>query len=850
MKRLIIFLLLSINVFSAVFASPADPTLRKVLQPNGDTISISLQGDEYGSWYEDDKGNIIALNNNKYWVYVNVENGQEILTTQTVSQISTPISINRDSVFKSILQKRANNYIKEMESFEEQTNSRSTTGKNAPLPATGVQKILTVLVQFEDVKFQNQTGIKNLVNNMMNQADFQHPGQNKITGSLRDFYLQASYGQLDVRTTVIGPYTVSHNRAHYGAQTNSEEDTNRRELAREVMEMIDDDIDVSQFDNNNDGWVECVHILYAGLGQDDTEHSSTDDIWPHKGSLSGSVSADGVKMSRYMMTPEKYGNHYRGIGTACHELGHILGAPDFYDTNYEEDGKFLGTGNWDLMAGGSWNSYNYSYGPTHVIKAMNPAHPNPYIKTEIFGWTSSVELLGSNRLYKIPSSELYNVIYKLSTSTSGEYYLLENRQGSGLPGTGLVIYHVNAGIENVATDEINIKHRQNLYVVDASNNLAKPTGSATSYDTINISNAPFKSTNSKNMYFTSESLPSNCDWNGDTTYNKNVCFISESLENGIKFVKFVLNPEIEGPDVLCDSAIYSLKHVPSEATIEWTYVRTSSMDALEVPVHIGSGQGTKSVWYKRGISMIGSIDNPIIDPDIPIVPAPTALELEEIPYSGFVDIKVKITLNGQTKSLTKTIYMPEKVEMNTLNLGTINYWYAGTKKTITLKSPTDLDVVKDIEWYIELPGEAARYAHGSSITVTPMSGGTARFIATYTKGCDDEYMYHIKSYDVIELGSWTYTNPASGSVEINVMNGDAPDESGMRTMSVNNQQTPYMGAYRVELWHDVYGKVREMDVPENTPTVTMSLEGVNSGVYVMRLIIDNQVVEASQLIVR
>ena len=59
-----------------------------------------------------------------------------------------------------------------------------------------------------------------------------------------------------------------------------------------------------------------------------------------------------------------------------------------------------------------------------------------------------------------------------------------------------------------------------------------------------------------------------------------------------------------------------------------------------------------------------------------------------------------------------------------------------------------------------------------------------------------------------------------------------------------------MGAYRVELWHDVYGKVREMDVPENTPTVTMSLEGVNSGVYVMRLIIDNQVVEASQLIVK
>ena len=45
-------------------------------------------------------------------------------------------------------------------------------------------------------------------------------------------------------------------------------------------------------------------------------------------------------------------------------------------------------------------------------------------------------------------------------------------------------------------------------------------------------------------------------------------------------------------------------------------------------------------------------------------------------------------------------------------------------------------------------------------------------------------------------------------------------------------------------------KVREMDVAENNPTIVMNLDGLNSGVYVLRLIIDNQIVEASQLIVR
>jgi hypothetical protein len=52
LKKLIIFLLISVNIFSAV-ASPADPTLHKAIQPNGDTISISLYGAEYGSHKDD-----------------------------------------------------------------------------------------------------------------------------------------------------------------------------------------------------------------------------------------------------------------------------------------------------------------------------------------------------------------------------------------------------------------------------------------------------------------------------------------------------------------------------------------------------------------------------------------------------------------------------------------------------------------------------------------------------------------------------------------------------------------------------------------------------------------------------
>lgn len=834
-------MLLFINFSFLIFASPAYSILQEVIQPNGDVICISLHGDEYGSWYEDDKGDIIALNSENYWVYVNVENGAKILTNQIVTRTSVPLSVDKSSIHNFILKERQEKYriMNDLENNSANEKSSDEIGKKAPLSATGVQKILTVLVQFEDVKFQNQTGIRNLVTNMMNQVDFRHPGQSQITGSLRDFYLKASYEQLDVRATVIGPYTVSHNRAYYGAKTNSENDDKRRALAREVMEMIVDDIDVSQFDNNNDGWVECIHILYAGQGED-LSGVNSDAIWPHKWNLLTYVSGDGVKMSSYIMTPELgMINSYRGIGTVCHELGHILGAPDFYDT---ENDVFKGTQFFDLMAKGSWNG---------DVLAMSPAHPNPYVKTKIYGWTTAFELLGNNKLYTIPPSELYNnAIYKLSTSTSGEYYLLENRQNKGLPGKGLVIYHVNSGIEDVLSDnDVNIAHRQNLYVVDANNRIEKSAmGTPESYGDINTSMATFRDTCSKNIYFTSESLPSNSAWNGDTTYNKDVCFISATSGTGIKFV---LNPEIEGDDILCDSAIYSLKYVPSKATIEWTYTRPSGILATSVPLRIGSGQGTTAVCFNRGYNLVNEDAGGIIVPENPFLPAPTSARgYVQKPYSGFVEIQAKITFNGETKILRKTIYMPEKVVINNVDLGSLGVWYVGTMQSITLKTPTDDTVLENIRWDVEYPNGSTQITYGRSVVVRPNTKGTLTVTATYLDGCNDEYESHTKTYSIISAFNLTYTNPASGSVEISVTNGDAPGESSMRTMSINNQPTPYLGAYRVELWHDIYGKVREMDVPENNPTITMNLDGLNSGVYVMRLIIDNQIVEASQLIVR
>ena len=835
MKKLSIILFLCVSVCKGIFASAAYPGPYLRIQPNGDSIYVYWRADEYGEYYTDNKGNVIDKNEESYWVYVTTENNKIILTNQIVTSTSVPININKKSVFNLISQKK-------MEACQKRLkyNSRSGQTQSVKLPSIGQPRILTVLVQFPDVEFQSSSTIKEHVKNMMRIDST----ATNINSCVQGYYLDASYEKLSLDPYVIGPFTAKKNRNHYGVDKDeNNRDTLVIELVNEVINQVIKKINIGIFDNDGDSLIECLHIVYAGEGQD-LNGTPSDLLWPHKSELVCDP-IHGFRICNYMVTPELFNGSYRGIGTICHELGHILGAPDFYDTNTKDNDSLPGTGYWDLMNNGDKNN-----------NMNNPSMPNPYLKTEIFGWATAKELSGINVLDTLRPSELdSNSIYKLSTSTSNEYYLLENRQDVNLPGTGLVVYHVNAGIENhIDSNTVNITHRQNMYVVDANNHIVKPTGSVTSYGNINSPNATFRSTHSQNMYFTSTSKPSNCAWNYDTTYNKDVCFISEEMIDEEKCILFVLNPEIEGDDILCDSAVYSLKHVPSEATIEWTFVRSSEMAPSDVPVRIGSGQGTTEVYYKRGVKLEGGTFQDTIDnPDIPFLPIPLSRTASTfVPYSGDVTLKVNITLNGNTYSLFKTINIPKEpkdIEIEKLNFGSLNVWCKGVSKTLTLKSFAEEDWMNDVDWYVELPERAPYSDRGSSISVTPTATGTATIIATYYNDCG-ESKSDTATYQIVQILGTSFANPVSGSVEISVVNGDAQDESCMRTMSINNQPTPYMGAYRVELWHDVYGKVREMDVAENNPTITMNLDGLNSGVYVLRLIVDDQIVEASQLIVR
>lgn len=171
---------------------------------------------------------------------------------------------------------------------------------------------LTLLVDFSD---QAAPVTVSEVEEWLNKEGFNRDGCN---GSVRDYYLDVSNGQLDLTNEVYGWYRAKHPKSWYeGLQGYSGSDS----LMKEVFAYFDSQVDFSRYDNDKDGTTEAINIVYAGPGQ-----TWGQGLWPHSGW--SSERRDGVKLTHHQMTdmPGKF-----SIYVFVHESGHmIFGWPDLY----------------------------------------------------------------------------------------------------------------------------------------------------------------------------------------------------------------------------------------------------------------------------------------------------------------------------------------------------------------------------------------------------------------------------------------------------------------------------------------------------------------------------------------
>jgi M6 family metalloprotease-like protein len=388
-----------------------------------------------------------------------------------------------DNVFLKNIQKKlrySSAQINTLISIWNIEQNSSNFGSSLFRASTGDAKAICALINFKDKAFVKT---KDEFNNLMNQAGY---SSNGAKGSVSDYYKENSYNKLNFVVTVAGPYTLPENMAYYGKNDINGNDSIARilEFARESAKLTfnDPDIKPADYDNDNDGNIDAFHIIYAGYGEE--AGGGADCIWAHKFGFTA-ITFGNKRLNTYSCSPElrgSSGTNITHIGVICHELCHVFGAPDFYDANDETDGEFVGTGNWDLMAGGSWNS-----------SGASPAHINMYQKIK-FGWVEPVILTEPKGITNMPNSAENAVAYRYNTSMNGEYFILENRQKVGfdqyIPGSGLLIYRVSITDNDIRNNSVNTGHPQKVYPVCASAN-TNPTSTPSSYGSINSAECTF-----------------------------------------------------------------------------------------------------------------------------------------------------------------------------------------------------------------------------------------------------------------------------------------------------------------------------------------------------------------------
>ena len=312
----------------------------------------------------------------------------------------------------------------------------------------------------------------------------------KSEGSARQYFQDQSYGQYNPQFDVVGPYTLSKNFAYYGG----DDDANVGQMIKEACELADaDGADFTLYDNDNDGKVDFVYVLYAGEGEADGGEANT--VWPHNYSLEYfeqyawqypniSCTVDGKKVANYACSNEwqHYGQVYNGIGTFCHEFSHVLGLPDLYETNSE----YLWQGvhtllDWDIL----------DYGPYNNDGNTPPA----YSAYERFfcGWITprvlkdpenvTLHLLNeTGEALLMCDGDSHNLVgYNPNPKT---FYLLEARTRTGwdkyLPGRGMLITKIQYNASNWEYNQVNNdKNNMGVDLIEARKN----TGSTSSqYD--------------------------------------------------------------------------------------------------------------------------------------------------------------------------------------------------------------------------------------------------------------------------------------------------------------------------------------------------------------------------------
>ena len=408
-RRAVISVMMMVLAVASAFAKPARPGVLTYRQPDGSTIRIQLHGDEFGHYATDESGRTLELDANGFY---------------RISAASGPMSITRRNAISKRSRARRNSFI-----------------------TTGEKHVLVLLIEFADVHF-SYDNVQEMFDNLLNGEGYDYEGS---TGSVRDYYIENSHGQFIPYFDVMEPVRLEKDMAVYGANSSTGDDKAPELAFYEACLALDEQVDFSAYDQDEDGEVDMV--LYYFAGYDEAEGAPSDAIWSHQWTVressnrsAKSAKFDGKLLGTYFCTSELSGNigtRFTGIGSTCHEFAHSLGLPDFYDTDGGSNGLAGGLYAYSLMDAGTYN---------------NDERTPPYLSVlerRMLGWIPG-------EFPELPEGDVtippvYGDLAFVSPAADneGEFFIWEYRDGTGwdapLP-AGVLLYHIDQSSNIIGDD--------------------------------------------------------------------------------------------------------------------------------------------------------------------------------------------------------------------------------------------------------------------------------------------------------------------------------------------------------------------------------------------------------------
>ncbi|MBM6993250.1 MAG: M6 family metalloprotease domain-containing protein [Prevotella sp.] len=454
MKKILLTFCLALLSFGSIHAGKAWPHPITVVQSDGTPITVFLHGDEHFHWYTDTEGHILQRNGNDFTI-LNVD--EDTFLAQATE----------------VMQSKAVSY-------------ETITKTTSLFPHTGTPRAVVILAEYSDLKFSLPNPRKSF-EQYLNSTDGQPTDfgfrEDLNYGSVKQYFISQSDSTFMPQFDLYGPVTLPNNMSYYGGTDDNGNDEQYTQLLIDACNAMNDSLDFSQYDQDGDGNIDLVYVIYAGYGQSSGAPNNT--MWPKSFSGFTSVKFDGKGVNRggisnelmayegafgYNTTETNTTKNFdtavkriNGIGLFIHEFSHCLGLPDFYPTKLSTYYDNQGMEDWSIMDNGEYVS--------------NGNVPTAYTawERECFGW-DNIPTISTAGQYQLTAQKGKRAVKVVNPSNSNEYYVFEIFEDTGWnqkfaryvssseninydPSTkGLLVYHVDYSASDFSLSSNNVNN--------------------------------------------------------------------------------------------------------------------------------------------------------------------------------------------------------------------------------------------------------------------------------------------------------------------------------------------------------------------------------------------------------